>query len=151
MKALFAAVVLAAVLMFTTPAGAEDEPNRLDCSAIRGTEYLSWGERDWYWANCIGRTLTASVSLSDFDRGFLEAGGAPALLPRIARVRYCESSDVPTIVGGGLYLGLMQFHPRTWTAAGGGDWRDPYQQGANTARLIAMANPASQWPVCWYR
>lgn len=147
-----AAVVLAAVLMFAAPAGAEDEPNRLDCSAIRGTEYLSWGERDWYWANCIGRIASiASPSISDFDRGFLDAGGSIYVLPRVHRTMRCESSGDPYAVGSGLYLGLMQFHPRTWTAAGGGDWRDPYQQGANTARLIAMANPAYQWPVCWYR
>lgn len=29
-------------------------PNRLDCSAIRGTSYLSNEERDWYRANCLG-------------------------------------------------------------------------------------------------
>jgi hypothetical protein len=44
----------------------------------------------------------------------------------------------------------MQFLPSTWHSVGGGDWYDPWQQGANTARLIERANPATQWPVCWF-
>ena len=28
------------------------EPNRANCNQIRGTEYLSATERDWYLANC---------------------------------------------------------------------------------------------------
>jgi hypothetical protein len=35
-----------------TPAPAE---NRQDCNAIRGTDYLSPEERDWFLANCVPR------------------------------------------------------------------------------------------------
>jgi hypothetical protein len=45
----------------------------------------------------------------------------------------------------------MQFLGATWNNMGGGDWTDPYMQGVNTARLLARANPAGQWPVCWNR
>ena len=37
-----------------TAVGEEVDPtNRKDCDAIRGTDYLSPGERDWYLSNCI--------------------------------------------------------------------------------------------------
>jgi endonuclease YncB( thermonuclease family) len=35
----------------------QSEPNRADCAAIRGTEYQSETERDWFFANCFGQTL----------------------------------------------------------------------------------------------
>lgn len=37
-----------------TQEGEEVDPfNRKDCDAIRGTDYLSPGERDWYLGNCV--------------------------------------------------------------------------------------------------
>jgi len=38
-----------------TPAEAQP-PNRADCAAIRGTDYLSPQERDWFLASCLGKT-----------------------------------------------------------------------------------------------
>jgi hypothetical protein len=38
------------------------EPNRADCTQIRGTDYQSGTEREWYLANCTGSTNTASSS-----------------------------------------------------------------------------------------
>lgn len=93
------------------------------------------------------------LSVTDlFIAGYRDAGGAEGHLNRIVnRVIPCESSGNPHAYSTvGPFWGLMQFLPATWNAVGGGDWRDPYQQGANTARLIARANPATQWPVCWF-
>jgi hypothetical protein len=40
-----------------TPEGEEVDPtNRKNCDAIRGTDYLSPGERDWYLENCARPT-----------------------------------------------------------------------------------------------
>jgi hypothetical protein len=36
------------------------EPNRASCNAIRGTDYQSGTEREWYLANCSGGGSTAS-------------------------------------------------------------------------------------------
>jgi hypothetical protein len=148
------------------------EPNRADCGAIRGTEYLSWAEREWYLANCVNLTnrvrlggvepVAASAAapaaaggstIDQFIAGYRAAGGPEAHLNRIVtRVIPCESGGNPSAVNrAGPYYGLMQFVASTWNAVGGGNWFDPYTQGANTARLLARANPATQWPVCWYR
>jgi len=52
-----------------TPEGAVVDPfNRQECDAIRGTDYLSTGERDWYQENCnrtsdtVQSTSTGSTS-----------------------------------------------------------------------------------------
>ncbi len=95
----------------------------------------------------------AGGALQAFAAGYQDAGGNPAHLERIlARVIPCESGGNPAAYNpAGPFYGLMQFLDSTWAAVGGGDWRDPYTQGANTARLLARANPATQWPVCWFR
>lgn len=85
-----------------------------------------------------------------FTAGYLAAGGNGNLLPRVLRTMMCESEGKPRAYNAaGPYYGLMQFSETTWQSVGGGDWFDPYTQGANTARLMARANPATQWPVCW--
>jgi hypothetical protein len=102
-------------------------------------------------------TATAPVqtgSVTDqFIAGYRDAGGPEAYLTRIVtRVIPCESGGNPSAYSSvGPFYGLMQFLGSTWSAMGGGDWHSPYQQGANTARLVQRANPATQWPVCWYR
>ena len=92
-------------------------------------------------------------TIEQFIAGYRAAGGPEVHLNRIVtRVIPCESGGNPSAVNrGGPYYGLMQFSAATWRSMGGGDWFDPYTQGANTARLLARANPATQWPVCWLR
>lgn len=88
-----------------------------------------------------------------FIAGYRDSGGPEDKLEHIVtRVIPCESSGNPYAVSpAGPYYGLMQFVGATWRAAGGGDWADPYQQGANTAWLLGKANPSTQWPVCWLK
>lgn len=43
-----------------TPEPTPEAPNREDCDAIRGTDYQSPEEREWYLANCLGNTQTAT-------------------------------------------------------------------------------------------
>jgi sortase (surface protein transpeptidase) len=45
-----------------------DPTNRKDCDAIRGTDYLSPGERDWYLENCT-RTTDTVVSNAPTNSG----------------------------------------------------------------------------------
>lgn len=147
-----------------TLASFEEAPNRADCRSITGTDYLSIEERHWYLANCTKQSSTVLVSqpvpapanrggvIDEFVAGYRSAGGLEAYLDRIVnRVIPCESSGIPTARSRQGYLGLMQFAPSTWASVGGGDWTSPWQQGANTARLLQRSNPASQWPTCWFR
>jgi hypothetical protein len=155
----FAAVVLAlaiaGLLLSAAPAQAE-EANRMSCQAIRGTDYLSGEERDWFWANCLARPLApaapSSLVAEHFAEGYRAAGGPESLLPHILnRVIPCESRYNPYAVNWrGPYYGLMQFSVATWNRAGGGDWYSPWHQGANTARLVLASRPANQWPHCWF-
>lgn len=86
---------------------------------------------------------------AEFRRGYLDAGGDLNLLRHFTSVVIpCESGWNPLAVSNGGHLGLVQFAAGSWRAAGGGDWRDPYQQGANTARWAAMTTPSEQWS-CW--
>ncbi len=101
----------------------------------------------------VVREVAPATSVIDrFIAGYRAAGGPEAHLNRIVtRVIPCESGgNTHAVNRGGPYYGLMQFMGATWNAVGGGDWFDPYQQGANTARLVVRANPATQWPVCWF-
>lgn len=192
------------------PSAPEEEPNRADCARIRGTEYLSFVERTWFFEHCLAENrascgrISGTPYLSDVERGWFlancmsqdarlrvaaqtpsqppsipaaaaepvvvieepkphtpveafaagyrAAGGAEGYLERILyRVIPCESTwNTHAVNHAGPFYGLMQFMPATWNAVGGGDWFDPYQQGANTARLLVRANPATQWPVCWF-
>jgi hypothetical protein len=146
------------------------EPNRASCPAITGTDYLSETERTWFIGNCmsaaaqarLGFATTAAATIApaatgsvidQFKEGYRSAGGPEAYLDRIVtRVIPCESGGNPSAYSSaGPFYGLVQFLGSTWSAMGGGDWHSPYQQGANTARLVQRANPASQWPVCWNR
>ena len=138
--------------------------NRQSCSAITGTQYKSHEERAWYWQYCLGRPLpstgvnytavsnTSNSVLQQFANGYRAAGGPEQHLNHILyRVIPCESSANPFAVNGaGPFYGLMQFYPPTWQMVGGGDWFNPWMQGHNTAKLLQRANPATQWPVCWF-
>ena len=97
-------------------------------------------------------TTSGSVQ-EQFAAGYRSAGGQESLLQHIlSRVIPCESGyNVRAYNPSGPYYGLMQFLPATWNSAGGGDYYSAWQQGANTARLIQRAAPATQWPVCWNR
>ena len=99
-------------------------------------------------------TVTTGLVV-EFARGYADAGGPPELIDHLVyNVIPCESGwQVEPPYSG--FLGLAQFHPDTWARAGGGDWRDPYQQGANVAtwiRLIGVdaAGTAAGWPHCWW-
>lgn len=86
---------------------------------------------------------------SQFIAGYRDAGGPEALLSHFLEVVIaCESTWRVDAVSPGGHLGLAQFAPDSWAKAGGGDWTDAYQQGANTARWVGLTNPADQWS-CW--
>lgn len=59
-----------------------------------------------------------------------------------------ESGGDPYAMSAWGHLGMAQFDPASWEGAGGGDWTDPYQQGANVARWSAITVPSEQW-ACW--
>lgn len=50
-------------------------PNRNDCAAIRGTDYLSGEEREWYLANCL--TQVAAGTGGGGGGGGATTGGGP--------------------------------------------------------------------------
>ena len=159
---LAAGVLIAQVALGAAVAGASS--NRMSCPEIKGTEYLSDEERDWYWAHCIrGAAAPAPAAaasaaepgssvVDQFIDGYRWAGGPEHLLPHLLNhVIPCESRyNVYAVNRRGPYYGLLQFSPVTWQRAGGGDWFSAWQQGANAARLVRLANPATQWPHCWY-
>lgn len=146
---------------------APQEPNRGSCVEIIGTDFMSWTERAWYLDHCMTEPARANLAafvdldqmtaagtmMERFVGGYIDAGGPVAHLSRVVtRVIPCESGGNPSAYSSaGPFYGLMQFLGSTWSAMGGGDWRDPYQQGVNTAKLVQRANPATQWPVCWFR
>lgn len=89
-------------------------------------------------------------TLADFVRGYRDAGGRPAWEERFVSVVIpCESGWRLDPLG--FYLGLAQWHPDTWERAGGGDYRDPWQQGHNVAAWSNIVDPASTggWQGCW--
>lgn len=163
------AVVLPPATPIEVPAepAAPPEPNRGSCVEIIGTDFLSGTERTWYLDHCmtepwrfhlaafvdLGQMTTAGTVTERFVAGYVEAGGPEVHLSRIInRVIPCESGGNPAAYSRvGPFYGLMQFLGSTWNAMGGGDWQDPYIQGFNTAKLLHRANPATQWPVCWFR
>lgn len=84
-----------------------------------------------------------------FRQGYMDAQGPSGLLEHFVHVVVpCESKWNVSAVSGGGHLGLAQFSASSWERAGGGDWRDPYQQGANVARWSNMTTPSEQWS-CW--
>lgn len=98
-----------------------------------------------------GENPTRDAIQDEFSAGFRSVGGSEDALRNILyRVIPCESGyRVDAVNPAGPYWGLMQFLPATWEIAGGGDWQDPRQQGANTARLLQSRTPQTQWPHCW--
>ena len=51
------------------------EPNRADCNQIRGTDYQSGTEREWYLANCSGSGPSTASGGSTGGGGGAPAGG----------------------------------------------------------------------------
>ena len=150
-----AAVALLAVQLSQQVSEADAVQNRESCSAIAGTRYHSHAERDWYETNCLSAAAVASTpntTAQQFMQGYRQAGGPEAYLSHILNdVIPCESGyDSYAISYGGPYYGLMQFQASTWYSVGGGDWFSPWQQGYNTAMLLKIAYPGSQWPYCWF-
>lgn len=85
-----------------------------------------------------------------FVQGWTSGGGDAVSLRLVLCVMGKESGGDPYAYNAaGPFYGLMQFLGSTWDAMGGGDWRDPYRQGVNTARLWRAASPANQWPVAY--
>lgn len=109
--------------------------NRMDCDAIRGTEYVSWEERDWYWSNCLSRPLDS-------------------IRTHLARIAQCESGGNPAAVSpDGQFRGKYQFLISTWYAVGGlglPDEAPEWEQDQRAYELYLRAGPG-QWPVCqWF-
>lgn len=84
----------------------------------------------------------------------------PARRPMWDQVAWCESSGRWDINTGNGYHGGLQFHPRTWTAYGGGEFA-PYAHLARPEEQIAVAERVAwyghpphrpqgpgAWPVC---
>ena len=70
------ATTQAAATSATPTPVATEEPNRKDCSAIKGTAYESGAERDWYLANCTGSSSnTATTSNGGGSTSSTNTGG----------------------------------------------------------------------------
>src|SRR5690606_3567247 len=86
-----------------------------------------------------------------FVRGYRDGGGNEAYLDHFTEVVIpCESGWNPHAQSPAGHKGLAQFSTASWAKSGGGDWRDPYQQGLNTARWVALtidagASKLGQW------
>ena len=89
----------------------------------------------------------ASVQ-SEFIRGWRAGGGVEEWLPYVLNtVVPCESSWQPLVISPAGHLGLGQWLPSTWEAAGGGDWTNPWQQGRNMG-AYSEVNGGGAWE-CW--
>lgn len=85
-----------------------------------------------------------------FVQGWTAGGGDAVSVRLVVCILGKESGGNPYAYNAaGPFYGLMQFLLSTWDAMGGGDWRDPYTQGVNTAKLWKAAAPASQWPAAY--
>lgn len=85
-----------------------------------------------------------------FVQGWTAGGGDAASVRLVLCVLGKESGGDPGAYNpAGPFYGLMQFLLSTWEAMGGGDWRDPYTQGVNTAKLWKAAAPSGQWPTAY--
>ena len=86
-----------------------------------------------------------------FAAGYIAAGGPPQYMEHLLDVVIpCESGyNLRAYNPNGPFYGLVQFLPLTWANSGGGDWFSAWQQGFNTATLLLVASPTSQWPNCW--
>lgn len=94
---------------------------------------------------------SGGTAQEQFASGFRSVGGSESTLQHLMdTVIPCESSwNTNAYNPAGPFYGLLQFLPPTWRGVGGGDWFDPWQQGANAARLLQSSTPSSQWPHCW--
>ena len=94
----------------------------------------------------------SAATVEAFYAGYRDAGGSPALEEHVWWVVWCESRWQEWTVSTSGYLGLAQFSPATWSSvaniSGLWAWDDPYHQGYNTAVLMGMASPSTQW-TCW--
>lgn len=73
---------------------------------------------------------------------------------RFDRLAACESGGDPTTNTGNGYFGAFQWLLSTWHAAGGTG--NPVDHSYTEQKAVAMhwatvANPYTQWPVCWPR
>jgi len=90
---------------------------------------------------CLNKPHNPQVE-ADFVAGYLAAGvGGSHLQAFVCRIIPCESSWWTYAVSTGGHLGLSQFAPSTWNSVasktGRHDWRNPYDQGFNSAVLAA--------------
>ena len=94
----------------------------------------------------------SAATVASFYAGYRDAGGPAALEEHVWWVVWCESRWQEWTVSASGYLGLAQFSASTWRSVssrtGLSDWQDPYHQGYNTAVLMGMASPSTQW-TCW--
>jgi Sortase domain len=63
-----------------TPSPPTPEPNRQDCDKIRGTDYLSGSEREWFSANCPPVASAPSGEFALGDRIVIPAAGVNAVV-----------------------------------------------------------------------
>lgn len=131
--------------------GSTNLSNRLSCNAIRGTEYLSWEERDWFWENCIQQyhayVLSIPQTQQEFTEGWLAGGGDIGLIPYVQSIIECESSWDRYADSNPPYIGLGQWD-NSWYSYGGGDIYSPWQQGYNMAIRVIRDRSFGAWPVC---
>lgn len=102
-----------------------------------------WADWAWWYA------LDSAVR--EFIQGYTDYGGSAGRLPNFLRAFWnCESKGDTEAISPYGHLGIGQFDPASWEKAaaktGRWDWRNPYDQGANTAAWDRFTNdPEGQW------
>lgn len=122
-----------------TPAPTPEPANREDCDAIRGTDYESPQEREWFLANCLGGGQTAtndggggSVEPAPSNSGGGGGGGGGASTP-----------SGPAVTGGGEYvLGDRMLIPSLGI--------DASVNGVTVPTSGAMPDPVGYFNFVWY-
>jgi hypothetical protein len=94
------------------------EPNRQDCNQIRGTDYLSGSERDWFLANCPAASgpSVASAPVGEFplgDRIVIPAVGVNAV---VTGMKVPANGAMPDPTG---YFNAVWYDFSSFTGLGG--------------------------------
>lgn len=100
--------------------------NRTDCNAIRGTDYRSGDERDWYQKNCGASSAVLSSSASSGGTGSSSTGSAPAAPRAVAPASTAPVSTAQTATGQRLVIGKANVDTDIYvTKMVGGDMPNP--------------------------
>lgn len=126
---------------------------RMVCSSIRGTDYTSQQERDWYLVNCITRPPVASSEQPTVRQATPLFKQALSSNSHLERIKQCESGGNYITNTGNGYYGAYQFDLPTWKEVGGTGLpsnASPEEQDMRAQLLYERAG-SGRWPVCQYR